>query len=136
MIRLRAGAVLRAIHFFNEDMRAEAEKNALINNEFELFLRLITESGNSSFKFLQNVYSTSSVHEQGISLGLALTEQFISKTGKGACRVHGGGFAGTIQCFLPLDSVDDYKIFIEKTFGEGSCFLLKIRPVGGYELKF
>ena len=128
-------AVLRAIHFFNEDIRAEKEKVALLDNNFDEFLRLITESGNSSFKFLQNVYSTSSVHEQGISLGLALTEQFISKTGRGACRVHGGGFAGTIQCFLPIEDIADYKRYIEKTFGEGSCFLLKIRPVGGYELK-
>ncbi len=129
-------AVLRAIHFFNEDERAEKEKKALLNNDFNEFLRLITESGNSSFKFLQNVYSTSSVHEQGISLGLALTEQYIAKSGRGACRVHGGGFAGTIQCFIPTEDVADYKKFIEKTFGEGSCFLLKIRPVGGYELKF
>lgn len=129
-------AVLRAIHFFNEDERAEAEKNALKNNDFDGFLKLIQDSGNSSFKFLQNVYSTSNVHEQGISLGIALTEQFIAKSGRGACRVHGGGFAGTIQCFLPTESISSYKEFIEKTFGEGSCYVLKIRPVGGYELKF
>lgn len=129
-------AVLRAIHFFNEDERAEKQKQALKNNKFDEFLKLIAESGNSSFKFLQNVYSTSNVHEQGISLGLALTEQFISKTGGGVCRVHGGGFAGTIQCFLPTESISEYKKFIEKTFGEGSCYILKIRPVGGYEIIF
>ena len=129
-------AVLRAIHFFNEDERAEKQKQALKNNSFDEFLKLIAESGNSSYKFLQNVYSTSNVHEQGISLGLALTEQFIEKTGRGVCRVHGGGFAGTIQCFLPTESLNCYKKFIEKTFGEGSCYILKIRPVGGYELKF
>ena len=129
-------AVLRAIHFFNEDERAEKQKQALKNNNFDEFLKLIAESGNSSYKFLQNVYSTSNVHEQGISLGIALTEQFIAKTGRGVCRVHGGGFAGTIQCFLPNESIGDYKKFIEKTFGEGSCYILKIRPVGGYELKF
>lgn len=129
-------AVLRAIHFFNEDERAEMQKQALKNDDFEGFLKLIAESGNSSYKYLQNVYSTSNVHEQGISLGLALTEQFIAKTGRGVCRVHGGGFAGTIQCFLPTDSIVEYKEFIEKTFGEGSCYVLKIRPVGGYEIKF
>ena len=129
-------AVLRAIHFFNEDERAEKQKQALKNNKFDEFLKLIAESGNSSFKLLQNVYSTSNVHEQGISLGLALTEQFISKTGRGVCRVHGGGFAGTIQCFLPTESISEYKKFIEKTFGEGSCYILKIRPVGGYEIIF
>ncbi len=127
-------AVLRAIHFFNEDQRAELEKNALVNNEFDLFLKLIAESGNSSFKFLQNVYSNSNVSEQGISLGIALTEQFISKSGRGACRVHGGGFAGTVQCFLPTEDIGEYKAYIEKAFGEGSCYVLKIRPGGGYEL--
>ena len=129
-------AILRAIHFFNEDERAEMEKNALIENNFDEFLKLITESGNSSYKFLQNVYSNSNVHEQGISLGLAVTEQFIAKIGKGACRVHGGGFAGTIQCFLPLESIEEYRAYIESVFGEGSCYVLKIRAVGGYEITF
>ncbi|MBO7218223.1 MAG: galactokinase [Clostridia bacterium] len=129
-------AVLRAIHFFNENERAEKQKVALKNNNFDEFLNLIAESGNSSYKFLQNVYSTSNVHEQGISLGLALTEQFIAKSGRGVCRVHGGGFAGKIQCFLPTADIGEYKTFIEKTFGEGSCYVLKIRPVGGYEIIF
>ncbi len=128
-------AVLRAIHFFNEDMRAELEKNALKNDDFDEFLRLISESGNSSFKFLQNVYSTSNVHEQGISLGIAATEQFIMKSGRGACRVHGGGFAGTVQAFLPIEDIDAYREFIESIFGKDSCYVLKIRPFGGYELK-
>ncbi len=129
-------AILRAIHFFNEDKRADDEKQALVSDDFNEFLSLITESGNSSFKFLQNVYSTSNVHEQGLSLGLAVTEQFIAKIGRGACRVHGGGFAGTIQCFLPSDFIDEYRAYIESVFGEGSCYVLKIRPVGGYELTF
>lgn len=126
-------AVLRAIHFFAEDERAEAEKLALKEGNFDEFLRLINESGNSSYKYLQNVYSTSAVNEQGLCLGLALTERFLK--GRGACRVHGGGFAGTIQCFIPTDMIDDYKNMIENVFGEGSCYILKIRPVGGYELK-
>ena len=126
-------AVLRAMHFFAEDQRAEDEKIALKNADFNEFLRLINESGNSSYKYLQNVYSTSAVNEQGLCLGLALTEKFLK--GRGACRVHGGGFAGTIQCFVPADEISEYKSMIEKVFGEGSCYILKIRPVGGYEVK-
>ena len=126
-------AVLRAIHFFAEDMRAENEKNALKSNDFDTFLKLINESGNSSYKYLQNTYSNSNVHEQGLCLGLALTERFLK--GRGACRVHGGGFAGTIQCFVPSELIDDYKNMIEKVFGQSSCHILKIRPVGGFEFK-
>lgn len=128
-------AVLRGIHFFNEDNRAELEKEALKNDDFTEFLRLINESGDSSYKYLQNVYSTSNLHEQGVSLGLAVTEQFFKGTNKGAWRVHGGGFAGTIQCFVPTDMLDNYKTVIEKVFGEGSCYVLLIRPIGGCEIK-
>lgn len=124
-------AVLRAIHFFAEDKRADDEKIALQNNDFDGFLKLINESGNSSYKYLQNTYSNSNVHEQGLCVGLALTERFLK--GRGACRVHGGGFAGTIQCFIPSNLINEYKSMIEKVFGTGSCYVLKIRPVGGYE---
>lgn len=127
-------AILRAIHFFNEDLRAEKEKEALKNDNFEEFLRLINESGNSSYKYLQNVYSTSDVHSQGISLGLALTEQFLMGTGKGAFRVHGGGFAGTMLCFIPKELLLGYKENMEKVFGKDSCHILKIREKGGYEI--
>ena len=123
-------AVLRAIHIFDENKRALEQKEALKNNDFELFLKLINESGNSSYKYLQNVYSVSAVDEQGISLGLALSERILN--GKGACRVHGGGFAGTIQCFVPNEILDTYKREIEKTFGEGSCYILNIRSLGGF----
>lgn len=126
-------AVLRAIHFFAEDKRANDEKLALKNDDFNTFLKLVNESGNSSYKYLQNTYSTSNLYEQGLCLGLALTERFLK--GRGACRVHGGGFAGTIQCFIPSELIDDYKVMIEKVFGLGSCYVLKIRPVGGYEIK-
>ena len=126
-------AVLRALHFFNEDERAEKEKQALENNDFDEFLRLVNESGNSSFKYLQNVYSNSNIYEQGISLGLAVTEQFLQGV-KGAARVHGGGFAGTIQCFMPIEKLNTYKQYIEKVFGEGSCYILNIRPIGGCEI--
>lgn len=126
-------AVLRAIHFFAEDERAELEKMALKQGNFDEFLRLINASGNSSYKYLQNTYSTSAVSEQGLSLAIALTERYLD--GRGACRVHGGGFAGTIQCFIPTELLSDYKAMTEAVFGQGSCYVLKIRPVGGYELK-
>ena len=128
-------AVLRALHFFNEDDRAEKEKLALKKGDFKEFLKLVNESGDSSFKYLQNVYSVSDVHEQGIALALALTEQYLKGTDKGAYRVHGGGFAGTIQVFMPNELLNGYKNTIEKAFGKGSCYVLNIRPVGGYELK-
>lgn len=135
-IRKKCGdrATLRAFHFFNEDARVEYEKAALETGNFEEFLRLIKKSGDSSFKYLQNVYSTSAISEQGLPLALALTEQFLEGTLSGACRVHGGGFAGTIQAFMPLELIEGYKNCIEKVFGEGSCYVLKIRPVGGTEI--
>lgn len=127
-------AVLRTLHFFDEDKRAEDEKNALARGNFDEFLRLINESGNSSYKFLQNVYSNFSPREQGVSLAIALTEEFIKKNCNGAVRVHGGGFAGTIQCFIPSDMLEGYKKYIEKFFGNGSCYILKIRAIGGCEI--
>ncbi len=126
-------AVLRAFHFFNEQKRVEAQKAALKSGDFEAFLKLVNESGVSSYDYLQNLYSNSNVAEQGLSLGIALTKQFLK--GKGACRVHGGGFAGTIQCYIPTEQLNDYKQTIEKVFGKDSCCVLNIRPVGGYEIK-
>ena len=127
-------AVLRAIHFFNEDLRAEEEKIALKQDNFTHFLDLVNESGDSSYKYLQNVYSVSDLKNQGLSLALALTERFLN--GDGACRVHGGGFAGTIQCYIPSDRIEDYRKMIDGAFGEGSCCVLSIRPVGGCEITF
>ena len=126
-------AVLRAFHFFNEQNRVLEQKSALKEGRFEDFLKLVNESGQSSFDYLQNLYSTSNVTEQGLPLGIALTKQFLK--GKGACRVHGGGFAGTIQCYVPTDMVAEYKKTVEAVFGNGSCHVLNIRPVGGYEVK-
>lgn len=123
-------AVLRAIHFFEENRRAVEEKEALKSNDFNRFLSLVNESGNSSFRYLQNVFSVSNPKEQGISLALALSERFLS--GRGACRVHGGGFAGTIEVFVPSDMLDGYRTMIEAVFGNGSCYVLNIRAVGGY----
>ena len=126
-------AILRAFHFFNEQKRVEGQKAALKSGDFEAFLRLVNESGESSYDYLQNLYSNSNVAEQGLPLALALTKQFLGD--KGACRVHGGGFAGTIQCYIPTEHLDSYKQMIEKVFGEGSCCVLNIRPVGGFEIK-
>ena len=135
MLREKCGdrAVLRAIHFFGDNYKALAEKEALKAGNFNEFLSLINASGDSSFMYLQNVYSNSNVSEQGISLALAVTKKFLGN--KGACRVHGGGFAGTIQAFVPNDMVEAYRTEIEKVFGKGSCYVLNIRSVGGYALK-
>lgn len=123
-------ATLCAFHFFNDNQRAIDEAEALSKGDFKEFLRLINESGNSSFKYLQNVFSSRFPNSQGLSVALALTEKYIGN--RGACRVHGGGFAGTIQAFIPNDMLDGYKEMIENVFGKGSCYILNIRPVGGY----
>lgn len=126
-------AVLRAIHFFNENDRVFEQKKALKENDIEKFLRLVDDSGESSYKCLQNLFPVSNAKEQGLSLAVVLTKQFLN--GKGTARVHGGGFAGTIQCYVPKDKFKEYKNMIESVFGENSCVPLKIRPVGGYEIK-
>ena len=125
-------SVLRAIHFFNEQKRVYKQKSALESGNFEEFLQLVNESGQSSYDLLQNLYSTSAVSEQGLPVALALTKQYLSD--RGACRVHGGGFAGTIQCYIPSFMLDGYKKMIEKVFGKNSCMPIFIRPVGGYEI--
>lgn len=131
-IRQAAGdrSVLRALHFFEENKRVEAQVAALKENRFEDFLRCITESGNSSWKWLQNCYTTSNVQEQGITVALALTELFIARKKQGACRVHGGGFAGVIMAMLPNDLTQEYIAYIEKAMGEGSAYRMTIRPYG------
>lgn len=126
-------AILRSIHFFDENRRAIHQADSLIENDFDRFLKLVQESGESSYKYLQNVFSSGSVDEQGIPLALCISEKIIGT--KGAYRVHGGGFAGVIQAFVPNDMVKKYEIEMEKIFGIGSCTKLRIRPVGGYELK-
>ncbi len=131
-LRTYAGdrSVLRALHFFEENKRVEAEVKALKENRFDDFLDGITASGNSSWKWLQNCYTNSNVQEQGISIALALTEMFIAEKKRGACRIHGGGFAGVIMAMLPNDLVDEYVAYIEKAMGEGSAYRMSIRPYG------
>lgn len=124
--------VLRAIHLYDENKRVIQAVEALKENNINLFKEVIRASGNSSFKFLQNVYSPSQYNQQAVSLGLAISERLIGN--QGVCRVHGGGFAGTIQVFLPSDLVADYKIEIEKVFGQGTCQVLGIRKFGGIQV--
>ncbi len=126
-------AILRALHFFNEDARAEKQKVLLKEKDFEGFLKLVKASGDSSYRFLQNVYSATNSAEQGITLAIALTEEILG--GDSVCRVHGGGFAGTIQCYVKNECFENYKAEIESVFGKDSCIPLKIRSVGGYEIK-
>lgn len=118
-------AVLRAMHFHSENDRVERMKNALQHNELSSYFDVVNASGKSSAMYLQNVYSTKHINEQGISLALALTETSIGR--KGACRVHGGGFAGTIQAYIPEESHIAYTHIMEDVFGEGSVTPLGIR---------
>ena len=123
-------SVMRALHFFEENKRVEKEVQALKEKDFAAFLENITASGNSSWKWLQNVYTTADVQEQGISIALALTELFIAEKKRGACRVHGGGFAGVIMAMLPNDVVDEYVAYMEKALGRGNVYRMNIRPLG------
>ncbi|MBQ7596360.1 MAG: galactokinase [Clostridia bacterium] len=126
-------AVLRATHFYNENRRVDELKAALANNDFETFKAVITESGHSSFMFNQNVFAPKQPQTQPVSVALSICERVLK--GCGAWRVHGGGFAGTIQAFVPDGKLDEFSAEIESVFGAGSCHILKIRPLGGTEIK-
>lgn len=123
-------SVMRALHFFEENKRVEAEVAALKEGRFDDFLTEITASGNSSWKWLQNCFTNANYQEQGITVALALTELFIAEKKRGACRVHGGGFAGVIMAMLPNELVDEYVAYIEEKLGEGSAYRMTIRPYG------
>ncbi|WP_286141358.1 galactokinase [Faecalibaculum rodentium] len=125
-------AVLRAIHFFNENRRVPVIVDALKADDFEAFLAGINASGNSSFEYLQNVFPKGADCQMEVALGLALAEQALE--GTGASRVHGGGFAGTIQAFVPDEKVPAFRDLMESCFGEGSCHVLKIRKYGGHQV--
>ena len=138
-------ALLRSIHFFEENRRVDAMRTALESLDaaqeprrkreaLEAYLALVNESGASSWELLQNVYSPRSPETQGIAVALALTRRFLR--GRGACRVHGGGFAGTIQVYVPLEDLEAYRNSIEQVFGAGAVTLLRIRPIGAAELRF
>ena len=125
-------AVLRAIHFFRENECVSREAAALEEGDYPRFLELVRQSGASSWKYLQNVTAGHDPAEQNLCIALALSEQFLGDGG--AARVHGGGFAGTIQAFVPRGRTEDYKKMIEAVFGRGSCYHLQVRPFGGIEV--
>lgn len=134
-VREAAGdrAALRAIHVFEDNRRVERQVAALKAGDFDAFLLAVTESGRSSWQYLQNVIPTGATAHQELAMALALAEKLLA--GRGACRVHGGGFAGTIQAFVPQDLLEDFRSGIEAVFGEGSCHVLSIRPEGGILLE-
>ena len=126
-------AALRAIHFIRENIRVESAKTALCSSDIDGFFKAILGSGHSSFEYLQNVYTTINVNEQGLSLALALTDGYLS-TRHGAYRVHGGGFAGTIQAFIKNEDLDGYVELMDSVFGKGAAMPLNIRPLGAAKL--
>ena len=134
LIREKAGdrALLRAIHFICENERVRQETDALKQNKFSEFLELVKESGDSSYKYLQNVYTNRYVRHQNLSVALAVSDMVLKR--RGVSRVHGGGFAGTIQAFVPIDLVENYQEAMEHVFGFGSCQVLKIRKYGGIKV--
>ncbi|MBR7117556.1 MAG: galactokinase [Clostridia bacterium] len=124
--------ILRAIHFVSECERVEDMHLALMDGDMEKVLRLHTASGHSSFEYLQNVYTTKHI-DQGLSLAIALTERYLE--GKGASvRVHGGGFAGTVQAIVPTEHVEDYRAFMDSVFGEGATMVLEVRGAGAVRI--
>jgi len=122
-------AVLRAMHFYKENARVPRQVAALRGGNFEEFLRLVKESGYSSYMYLQNVIPAGYTAHQDVAVALALCEHFLD--GRGAYRVHGGGFAGTVQAFVPFDILDTFRTGIDAVLGEGACHVLSIRPHGG-----
>ncbi|MDR1867317.1 MAG: galactokinase [Treponema sp.] len=127
-------AVLRALHFFNENKRVDSMKEAIKQHSIDKFLDLVNESGDSSWELLQNCAVQNDGRDQGICLALGLTKKFLQKTG--ACRVHGGGFAGTIQCYIPTERFCAYKDSMEQLFGTGSVTKLILRKTGVCEIVF
>ena len=124
--------ILRALHFYAENRRVEQEAAALKAGDFEAFKKLTVQSGYSSYMYNQNVFASSAPQSQPVALALALSERILA--GRGAWRVHGGGFAGTIQAFVPYDLLEEYRRQTEALFGAGSCYVLQIRPFGGTEV--
>ena len=124
-------AVMRAIHFYQENARVPQQVAALENGDFEAFLKLVKQSGYSSYMYLQNVIPAGYKQHQDVAVALALCEHYLC--GRGAYRVHGGGFAGTVQAFVPLDLLDSFRAGIDAALGEGACHVLSIRPQGGVQ---
>ena len=134
-LRERCGdrAVLRCVHIFNENRRVAKQAEALQKGDFEAFLDLVKESGRSSWTYLQNIMATGAVKNQEVAVALALCEKYLD--GRGAYRVHGGGFAGTVQAWVPADMAESFRENVEKTLGKGACHILSVRSQGGVEMK-
>lgn len=133
-LRFKLGdrAVLRAIHFFNENERVERAVHALKHKKFDDFLTAVRESGESSFKYLQNVYPSADIRNQSLSIALNIAENTLHR--KGVCKVLGAGFQGTVQAFVPTDVLKQFKMNMERAFGIGTCHVLTIRPAGACEV--
>ena len=133
MLRETVGdrAILRALHFFAENRRVAVQSEALKAGDVDTFLAYVKKSGQSSFMYLQNVYTTKNIAEQGLSLALSLADGFLSVAERPAAwRVHGGGFAGTVQAFVPNENAREFAALMDSVFGEGACHILKIRQKG------
>lgn len=130
--KLSDRAVLRAAHFFNDNKNATDEAAALEAGDFAKFLEIVRSSGDSSYKLLQNIYSCRKPEEQGLAIGLWASGRVLGN--RGGVRVHGGGFAGTIQAFVPAEIAEEYRAEMDRIFGKGSCLSLRVRPVGGIAL--
>ena len=126
-------AILRAMHIYEENQRVMDQVQALKDQNVDLFLELIKESGRSSWMYLQNITPTGAVMHQEVAVALALCKKLLGN--KGAYRVHGGGFAGTVQAFVPVDLLPKFKAEIENVLGEGKCHVLSIRSEGGIRVK-
>jgi galactokinase len=124
-------AILRAMHFFADNERAQTEADALERGDFNAFLALINESGRSSWMLLQNIYPSGAA-AQPAAVALACCEHLLA--GEGACRIHGGGFAGTIQAFVPLNRLEAFRSGIESVTGQGTCRILAFRNIGSTEI--
>ena len=126
-------AIMRAIHEYNENRRVPQQVACLEKGDFDGFLRLAKESGYSSWMYLQNVVPAGYVKQQAMAVALGLCEHYLQ--GRGAYRVHGGGFAGTVQAFVPFDLLESFRAGIDAALGEGACHVLSIRPQGGVEME-
>ena len=126
-------AVLRGVHEYQENKRVVEQVAALERGDFDSFLRLVKESGFSSWMYLQNVIPAGYKEHQDMAIALALCEKYLA--GRGAYRVHGGGFAGTVQAFVPFDLLENFRAGIDAVLGEGACHVLSIRPQGGVEME-
>lgn len=128
-------AILRALHFYEENRRVEEAAKALEKGDGQMVLRLLTESGNSSWKWLQNCISKSNDQDQKVALTLALTELYLKEIGDGCCRVHGGGFAGVILAVIPREKTNDYVNYIAAFVGKENVYPMQIRQTGAVSLK-